>query len=139
MIDKRKKRSTRCRRRDPNPRPLSCKACARLYRWATTAARCKLEVFFYPCTYTSLPLNGMARNVFFYLHGYARSRNLLCLDPFYSYLLIPEKRKTIWSELELNPGPFASPEAAQTTRPRFFGLTHQGFKLCHNWLAESPL
>ena len=32
-----------------------------------------------PCTYTSLPLDGMARNyiiIIIYLHGYARSRNL---------------------------------------------------------------
>ena len=62
-----------------------------------------------PCTYSSSPLDGMARNCnyYFYLHGYARSRYLSCLDPFYSYLLIPEERKTIWSELELNPGPLA--------------------------------
>ena len=49
-----------------------------------------------PCTYTSLPLDGMARNYYyyyFYIHGYARSRNLSYLDPFNSYLLLPEERK----------------------------------------------
>ena len=31
-------------------------------------------IFFTPCTYTSSPLDGMARNFYFYLHGYARAR-----------------------------------------------------------------
>ena len=30
----------------------------------------------------------MARNYIFYLHGFERARNLSCLEPFYSYLLI---------------------------------------------------
>ena len=55
----------------------------------------------------------MARN----LHGHARSRNLSWLDPFYSYLLIPEERKNIWSELESNSGPLASQSTSLTTRP----------------------
>ena len=72
-----------------------------------------------PCAYTSSPLDGMARNciiLFFYLHEYARSRNLLCLDPFYSNLLIPEERINIRSELESKPGPLASQATALTTR-----------------------
>ena len=36
---------------------------------------------------------------------------------FFSYLLIPEERNTIWSELELNPGPLAPQATALTTRP----------------------
>ena len=46
---------------------------------------------------------------------------LLCLDPFYYYLLIPEERKNIWSELELNPGPLATQASALTTRPWLLG------------------
>ena len=44
-----------------------------------------------------------------------------CLDPFYSYLLIPEEKKNIWSELELNPGPLASQATTLTTRPWLLG------------------
>ena len=54
-----------------------------------------------------LPLVGMARNFFLHLDGCARAR-ILCLDPLYSCLLIPEEKKNIWSELALNPGPLAS-------------------------------
>ena len=60
--------------------------------------------------------------IIFYLHGYARSCNLSCLDPFYSYLLIPEEKKNIWSELKSNPGPLASQATALTTRPWLLGL-----------------
>ena len=76
-----------------------------------------------PCTYTCSPLDGMARNYFYYyLHGYARSCNFLCLDPFCSYLLIPEEKENIWSELESDPCPFASQATALTTRPWLLGL-----------------
>ena len=42
---------------------------------------------------------------------------------FYSYLLIPEDKKNIWSELESNPGPLASrlQATALTTRPWLLG------------------
>ena len=78
----------------------------------------------YLACYTTSPLDGMARNYYyyFYLHGYARSRNLSCLDQFNTYLLIPEERKNIWSELEPNPGPLASQATALTTRPWLLGL-----------------
>ena len=69
-------------------------------------------------------LDGMAKNYYyFHLAGYARA-HILCLNPFYSYLLIPEEKKNIWNELELNPGPHASrPQAtALTTRPWLLGL-----------------
>ena len=45
-----------------------------------------------PCTYNSSPLDGMARNYF----SSRRARNSSCLDPFYSYLLIPKEKKNIW-------------------------------------------
>ena len=91
--------------------------------------RLLLEQFFFtpiPCTYTSSLLDGMARNFYYYYYfnrpGYARSCNLSCLDPFHSYLLIPEEKKNILSELELNPGPLASQATSLTTRPWLLGL-----------------
>ena len=74
-----------------------------------------------PCTYKSSPLDGMANNYFIFLLGYARSFNLSCQHPFYFYLLIPEERKNIWSELESNPGALASQATALTTRPWLLG------------------
>ena len=52
------------------------------------------EKFFTPisCTYTSSLLDCMAKNCN-HVDGYARSYNLSCLDPFNSYLLIPEERR----------------------------------------------
>ena len=56
-----------------------------------------------PHTYTGSSLDGMARNFYyFYLHGYARTRNLRWLDPFYSFLLIPEERRKTFG-LKWNP------------------------------------
>ena len=55
-------------------------------------------IFFFLLPYLALllvsPLDGMARNYYYYFHldGYARA-HILCLDPFYSYLLIPEEKK----------------------------------------------
>ena len=66
-----------------------------------------------PCTYTSLPQDGMAKN--YYIIFYMDTSS--CLDPFYPYLLIPEVRKKHWSELESNPGSLASQATALTTRP----------------------
>ena len=62
--------------------------------------------------------------IIFHLDGYARARYLLCLDPFYSYLFIPEEKKNIWPELESNPGHLASHSQATalTTRPWLLGL-----------------
>ena len=57
----------------------------------------------------------------FFIHEYSRSCNSSCLDPFYSYHLIPEERKTFWSELESNPGPLASQGTALTIRPWLLG------------------
>ena len=71
------------------------------------------------CTCTSLQQIGMARN--FLSTWICKIKQFLFLDPFYSYLLTPEERKTIWSELESNPGPFASQATALTTRPWLLG------------------
>ena len=38
-----------------------------------------------------------------------------------SHLLIPEEKENIWSELESNPGPFASQATTLTTRPLLLG------------------
>ena len=48
-----------------------------------------------------LPLDGMARNYYFHLDWCAGAR-ILWLDPFYSYFLILEEKKDLWSELESN-------------------------------------
>ena len=74
-----------------------------------------------PCTYASLPLDGMARNDFFYLHLYARITQFIVSGSIFSYRLISEEEKNIWSELELNPGPLASQVTALTTRPWLLG------------------
>ena len=58
--------------------------------------------YFIYWTYTSLRLDGMAKNDHFYLCGYARAHNLSGLDPFLSYHLMP-KRNTIWTMLGSNP------------------------------------
>ena len=53
------------------------------------------DVFFAPIprTYTSLTLDGTARNFLFFIYMDTQDRTILsCLDPFFSYLLIPEKR-----------------------------------------------
>ena len=67
-------------------------------------------------------------SIIFHLAGYARALNSLCLDPFYSYLLLPKEKKNIWSELESNPGPFASRSQATTltTRPWLLGQEIMG-------------
>ena len=71
-------------------------------RWQTIKVETKL--FFLP--YLALVGQYMAWLgiiIDCFLHRFASSRNLSCLDPFYSYLLIPEERRnTVWSELELS-------------------------------------
>ena len=54
---------------------------------------------------------------FFFLHGYARSCNYHVWINFFPTSLYPRREKTIWSELETNPGPLASQATALTTRP----------------------
>ena len=52
--------------------------------------------------------------------------------------LYPRRDKTIWSELELNPGPHASQAIALTTRPWLLGLLRGG-KVASSWLNLSKL
>ena len=64
--------------------------------------------------------------IIFHLNGYARASNSSCLDPFYSYLLMPKEKKNIWTELESNPGPLAS-------RSQATALTTRQWLLAHKW------
>ena len=83
-----------------------------------------LDIFFYtpiPCSYTSLPLVGVARNFFLSLFlstWICRTMQFVMSGSLYvSYPLCPRREKTIWSELRLNPGPLASQATILTTRP----------------------
>ena len=61
----------------------------------------------------------------YFLHGSARSCNLSCLDPFFSYLLIPEERKNhlVWAGIEPRSSCVIWSQAtALTTRPCLLGL-----------------
>ena len=73
-----------------------------------------------PCSYTSSLLDGVARN--FFLHGYARSRNLSHLDPFIFPTSYARGEKRLGIELESNPDPLALQATALTTRPSRLGL-----------------
>ena len=90
--------------------------------------RSLLEIFFYSHTMHlhQFATSWHGQESFFCLHGYARSHNLSCLDPFYSYLLIPKENKIIWSELESNPGPLVEQATALTTRPWLLGQVPLG-------------
>ena len=82
------------------------------------------EIFLLPYIALTLVCCKMAwLGIIFHLDGYVRAQNSSCLDPFYSYLLIPEEKMNVWSELELNPGPLASRSQATalTTGPWLFG------------------
>ena len=46
--------------------------------------------------------------------------------------LYPRRRKSIWSELELNPGPLASEATALTTRPWLLGQVWEWY-FAHDW------
>ena len=48
---------------------------------------------------------------------------------FISTSLYPRREKTIWSELESNPGPLASQATALTTRPWLLGLRLEDLSL----------
>ena len=70
------------------------------------------------------------RIIIFFLHGCARSCNLSCLDPFLSYLLIPEERKNhlVWAGIEPRSScVFCSLASALTTRPCLLG------QIQHRW------
>ena len=78
-----------------------------------------------PCTYTSLPLDGMARNYYFlstWICRICRITRFIMSGSIFSYLLIPEeRRKNIWSEGASNPSPLASQATALTTRTWLLG------------------
>ena len=69
-----------------------------------------------PHSYTSLPLDGVARNVFLLFidmdtQNYAIYSVWIHYFPF---LLFPRREKTIWPELESNQGPVDSQATAPT-------------------------
>ena len=72
-----------------------------------------------PRSYTSLPVDGVARNISFFLSTWIRKimQFIMFGSIYFSYLLCPRREKTIWSELESNPGPLASQATTLTTRP----------------------
>ena len=84
--------------------------------------------------YTSLPLDGVARNFsfffLFYLHGYIDHLVYHAWIHLFFQTSMPKKRKTIWSELDLNPGPLAPQATTLTTRP---WLLRQGSMLVKNF------
>ena len=61
----------------------------------------------------------MARlGIFFFIYMDMQDHAILSnLDPFFQPQMLFEGKKTIWSELESNPGPIASQATALTTRP----------------------
>ena len=94
-----------------------------------------------PLTYTSSPRLMAQLGIIFYLHGYASSCNLLCLDPFF---LPPytrwERRKTIWSELEWNPGPLALQATALHARPFFHAkVVDWRWWVGNSWICQRTL
>ena len=109
------------------------------YTWVLISGL--LEVFFpIPCTYTSLPLDGMAKIYFYFLHGYARSCNLSCLGPFFSHLLIPEERKNhlVWAEIQpRSTCVICSQATALTTRPCLLGQAYLSWSAWEwSWLSN---
>ena len=82
------------------------------------------EYFFFtpiPCTYTSLPLDGMARNYFFiYMDMQDHTINRLWIH-FVPTSLYLRRRKTFGLSWNWNPGPLASEVTALTTRPWLLG------------------
>ena len=59
--------------------------------------------------------------IFLYLHGYTRSHNSSCLDPFNLPTSYARGEEPFGLELESYPGPLASQAAALTTRPCLLG------------------
>ena len=80
--------------------------------------------FFFLLPYLALqlvsPLDGMARNFFFYMYTQEHAIHHVWIH-LIPTSLYPRREKTIWSELELNPGPLASQATALTTRPWLLG------------------
>ena len=75
-----------------------------------------------PCTHTSLPLDGMARNALFISMDMQDHAIYQVWSHFYpTSLYLMRRRKSIWSLLEWNPGPLASQLTALTSRPCLLG------------------
>ena len=68
-----------------------------------------------PCTHNSLPLDG--RNYYYFI--YMDTQDHAIYRVWIHFFLLPytqgERRKTIWCELESNPGPLASQATTLTT------------------------
>ena len=76
-----------------------------------------------PRSYTSLLLDGVARNFFFLFLCMVMQDHTIYHVWIHLFIVPPmlEKRKTIWSELESNPGPLTSQATALTSRPCLHG------------------
>ena len=75
-----------------------------------------------PCTYTSLPLDGMAKN--YYCFFYMDTQDHVIYHAWIHFIptsLYPRRERTIWYELGSNPGPHASQATALTTKPWLLG------------------
>ena len=86
--------------------------------------RCKIYIYFLlPYLALTLVCRKMAwlGIIFLYLNGFARSRNLSCLDPFNFLTSYARGEKPFGLELELNPRSLASQATALTTRPCLLG------------------
>ena len=73
-------------------------------------------------TYTSSPLDGMAKNYFIFyndMQDHAICHVWIHFIPTSLYL---RRENPIWSELESNPGPLASQATTLATRPWLLGL-----------------
>ena len=77
-----------------------------------------------PCTYTSSPLDGMAKYYYYYYYFYMDTQNHANYHVWIHFIpssLSPRREKNVWSELESNPGPLASQVTALITRPLLLG------------------
>ena len=83
-------------------------------------------------SYTSLLLEGMARNyfsLFIYMDIASKDHAIYCvwIRIFFLPPMPKERRNTSWSELESNPGLLSSQATALTTRPCLLGQTRDVF------------
>ena len=84
-----------------------------------------------PRTFTSSPLDGMAKNQFFYMDTQDHAIYHVWIH-FIPTSLYPRREKTIWSELQSNPGPLDSQATALTTRPWLLGQ-QISVNVLHKW------
>ena len=98
-----------------------------LCRCSTTTALRRNVFTCIPCSYTRLPLDGVARNYIFLYFIYLdmQESNLWCLDPLIptSYAWGEKKNHSVWAGIEPRSLCFiCSQSTALTTRPCLFGL-----------------